>query len=40
MPVAWLIEMAWPNFVNRKFNDVITNGIGPSDSYDRVWMAG
>ena len=40
VPVAWLIEMAWPNFVNRKFNDVITNGIGPSDSYDRVWMAG
>ncbi len=40
VPVAWLIEMAWPNFVNKKFHDVITSGIGPSESYDRVWMEG
>jgi peptide/nickel transport system substrate-binding protein len=38
VPVAWMIEMAWPNFVNKKVHDVITSGIGPVESYDRVWM--
>jgi peptide/nickel transport system substrate-binding protein len=38
VPVAWILEMAWPNFVNKKVHDVITTGIGPVESYDRVWM--
>jgi peptide/nickel transport system substrate-binding protein len=38
VPVAWILEMAWPNFVNRKFHDVITTGLGPVESYDKVWM--
>ena len=38
VPVAWILEMAWPNFVNRKFHDVITTGLGPVESYDTVWM--
>lgn len=38
VPVAWILEMAWPNFVNKKVHDVITSGIGPVESYDRVWM--
>jgi peptide/nickel transport system substrate-binding protein len=39
VPVAWLLEMAWPTFVNRRFNDVITTGLGAVESYDRVWMS-
>jgi len=38
VPVAWILEMAWPNFVNKKVHDVITSGIGPVESYDKVWM--
>ena len=38
MPVAWLIEMAWPTFVNTQCHDVVTTGLGVVDSYDRVWM--
>ena len=26
--------MQWPTFVNKKFHDVITTGIGPYESYD------
>jgi peptide/nickel transport system substrate-binding protein len=38
VPVAWILEMAWPTFVNRKFHDVITSGLGPNETYDKVWM--
>jgi len=38
VPVAWILEMAWPNFVSRKCHDVITTGLGPVESYDKVWM--
>ena len=37
VPVAWILEMTWPTFVNKKFHDVITTGIGVVESYDKVW---
>jgi peptide/nickel transport system substrate-binding protein len=38
VPVGWIIEMSWPNFINKKFQDVIISGVGPVESYERVWM--
>ncbi len=38
VPVGWILEMSWPNFVNRKFHDVITTGLGPVETYERAWM--
>jgi peptide/nickel transport system substrate-binding protein len=40
VPVCWMLEMAWPNFVNRKFNNVIVSGLGPAESYEQAWMTG
>jgi peptide/nickel transport system substrate-binding protein len=40
VPVAWILEMSWPNFVNRRFNDVIVSGVGPAETYERAWMQG
>jgi peptide/nickel transport system substrate-binding protein len=37
VPVGWMLEMQWPTFVNRRFHDVITTGLGPDDSYDGAW---
>jgi len=38
VPVGWILEMAWPTFVNKKFKDVIVSGLGPNESYERAWM--
>jgi len=38
VPVGWILEMAWPTFVNKKFKDVVTTGLGTVESYERVWM--
>ncbi|MBI1778668.1 MAG: ABC transporter substrate-binding protein [Proteobacteria bacterium] len=36
-PVGWMLEMQWPNFVNKRFHNVISTGLGPYESYDNVW---
>ncbi|GAB3457346.1 ABC transporter substrate-binding protein [Insolitispirillum peregrinum] len=38
VPVAWLLEMQFPTFVSKKFNNVITTGIGVNESYESVYM--
>jgi peptide/nickel transport system substrate-binding protein len=38
VPVAWLLEMQFPTFVNKKFHNVITTGLGVNESYDSVYM--
>ncbi|MDR3441033.1 MAG: ABC transporter substrate-binding protein [Telmatospirillum sp.] len=38
VPVVWLLEMEFPTFVNKKFKNVITTGLGVIDSYDEVFM--
>jgi peptide/nickel transport system substrate-binding protein len=38
VPVAWILEMTWPNFLNRRVHGAITTALGPVESYDGVWM--
>jgi ABC-type transport system substrate-binding protein len=38
VPVVWLLEMEFPTFVNKKFKDVVTTGIGVNESFDAVYM--
>jgi len=38
VPVCWILEMSWPNFVNRTCHDVIVSGVGPAETYERAWM--
>ena len=38
VPVVWLLEMEFPTFVNKKFKNVVTTGIGVNESFDAVYM--
>ncbi|MBM3523917.1 MAG: ABC transporter substrate-binding protein [Alphaproteobacteria bacterium] len=38
VPVCWILEMSWPNFINKKCHDLIVSGVGPSETYERAWM--
>lgn len=39
VPVVWLLEMQFPTFVSKKFNNVITTGIGVNESYESVSLS-
>ncbi|WP_019643791.1 ABC transporter substrate-binding protein [Novispirillum itersonii] len=39
VPVVWLLEMQFPTFVSKKFNNVITTGVGVNESYDSVYLS-
>jgi ABC-type dipeptide transport system, periplasmic component len=38
VPVAWLLEMEFPTFVDKRFKNAITTAIGVNESYDSVYM--
>jgi peptide/nickel transport system substrate-binding protein len=40
VPVAWLLEMEYASSLNRQMRDVITTGLGVSESFDRAWITG
>jgi peptide/nickel transport system substrate-binding protein len=38
VPVAWLLEMEFPTFVDKRFKNAVTSAIGVNESYDGVYM--
>ncbi|UKJ77080.1 ABC transporter substrate-binding protein [Azospirillum brasilense] len=38
VPVAWLLEMEFPTFVDKRFKNAVTTAIGVNESYDSVYM--
>ena len=38
VPVAWLIELDFPTFINKKFKNVVTSAIGVRDTFADVYM--
>lgn len=38
VPVAWLLELEFPTFINRRFKDVVTSAIGVRDNFAAAWM--
>jgi peptide/nickel transport system substrate-binding protein len=39
VPVAWLLEMKFPTFLDKRCRDVITTGLGVVESFDSAWLA-
>ncbi len=40
VPVAWMVELVWPSFVNKRLHNVITNGLGPNDNFANAFISG
>jgi peptide/nickel transport system substrate-binding protein len=38
VPVAWMIELEFPTFINKQFKNVITSAIGVRDTFADVYM--
>ena len=38
VPVAWLLELDFPTFINKQFKNVVTSGIGVRDTFADVYM--
>ncbi|MCC7281770.1 MAG: ABC transporter substrate-binding protein [Acetobacteraceae bacterium] len=38
VPVAWLLELEFPTFINRRFHNVVTSAIGVRDNFADAWM--
>jgi peptide/nickel transport system substrate-binding protein len=38
VPVAWLLELDFPTFINKRFKDVVTSAIGVRDTFADVYM--
>ncbi|MCW5729664.1 MAG: ABC transporter substrate-binding protein [Alphaproteobacteria bacterium] len=38
VPVAWLLELEFPTFINKQFRNVVTSGIGVRDNFADVHM--
>ena len=40
VPQIWLTELSFPTIYDKKLRNVITTGLGPSKSFDDVFIAG
>ncbi len=38
VPVAWLLELEFPTFIDRRFRNVVTSAIGVRDTFAEAWM--
>ena len=38
VPVAWLLEMEFPTFLDKRVQNAVTTAIGVNESYDGVWL--
>jgi peptide/nickel transport system substrate-binding protein len=38
VPVAWMIELEFPTFINKQFKNVVTSAIGVRDTFADVYM--
>ena len=38
VPVAWLLELDFPTFINKQFKNVVTSAIGVRDTFADVYM--
>jgi peptide/nickel transport system substrate-binding protein len=38
VPVAWLIELEFPTFINRRFRNIVTSAIGVRDNFADAFM--
>jgi peptide/nickel transport system substrate-binding protein len=38
VPVAWLLELEFPTFINKQFRNVVTSSIGVRDNFADVYM--
>jgi peptide/nickel transport system substrate-binding protein len=38
VPVAWLLEMEFPTFINQQFENVVTTAIGVNETFAEVYM--
>jgi peptide/nickel transport system substrate-binding protein len=39
VPQIWLMEMSWPTIHEKRLHNVITTGLGPTGSFDDVFLA-
>ena len=39
VPLAWLLEMKFPTYVDRRYRNVITTGLGVVDTFDEAYLA-
>jgi peptide/nickel transport system substrate-binding protein len=37
--VAWMVELQWATFINRRARNLVTNGLGPNDHFADAWLA-
>ncbi|MGH8130173.1 MAG: ABC transporter substrate-binding protein, partial [Steroidobacteraceae bacterium] len=40
VPVAWMVELEWPTFINKRLRNVIVNGMGPNHNFADLYVAG
>jgi peptide/nickel transport system substrate-binding protein len=38
VPVAWVLELEFPTFINKQFKNVVTSAIGVRDTFADVYM--
>jgi peptide/nickel transport system substrate-binding protein len=38
VPVAWLLELDFPTFIDKRFRNVVTSAIGVRDGFADVYM--
>ena len=38
VPVAWILELDFPTFINKQFKNVVTSSIGVRDTFADVYM--
>jgi peptide/nickel transport system substrate-binding protein len=39
VPVAWMVELEWPTFINRRLRNVVINALGPNHNFAEVHVA-
>jgi peptide/nickel transport system substrate-binding protein len=40
VPVAWMVELEWPTFINKRLHDVVINGLGPNHNFAEAYVEG
>jgi len=39
VPLAWMVELQWPTFMNKRLRDAVINGLGPNHNFAEAWLA-
>jgi peptide/nickel transport system substrate-binding protein len=40
VPLAWMVELEWPTFTNKRVRNAIINGFGPNHNFAETFIAG